>query len=280
MLNKLAILAALAVAPDQEMGAARPSRTEVAPDRPVAATYNGFEGQTNVVAPRMTDPGIDVDGRLDDPAWSEAALLTGFSQYDPSEGIPGTQNTEVLLLISQDAIYFGVRAFDDNPGRVRATLGERDTFYRTDDYIQFILDTFDDQRQAYSIVVNPLGVQQDGLWIEGRVGRFGRNFGPPIDWNPDFVWDFRGAGRGLGVRGRGQDPVQEHPLPRGRRTGVGTSGLPQDPAAGIRRVVGAGYQGRGEQADPFGFAKRAARPRTRDVPGAEPGAHRDAPGDL
>ena len=85
-----------------------------------------------------------------------------------------------------------MRAFDDDPGGVRATLGERDTFQRTDDYIQFLLDTFNDQRQAYSIVVNPLGVQQDGLWIEGRVGRYGRRHGPPIDWNPDFVWESEG----------------------------------------------------------------------------------------
>ena len=159
---------------------------------PAAAVYNGMEGQTDVAAPRVANPRINLDGRLDDPAWAEAALLTGFSQFDPSEGIAATQKTEVLLLVAQDAIYFGVRAFDDNPGGIRATLGERDTFYRTDDYIQFVLDTFNDQRQAYSIVANPLGVQQDGLWIEGRVGRFGRNFGPPIDWNPDFVWDSQG----------------------------------------------------------------------------------------
>ena len=168
------------------------------PDRPTpggtpaAVVYSGLEGQLDVTAPRAADPEIDIDGRLDDPGWSEAALLTGFSQFDPTEGIPATQATEVLLLVSEDAIYFGVRAFDDNPDGVRATMGERDTFYRTEDYILFVLDTFNDQRQAYSIVTNPLGVQQDGLWIEGRVGRFGRNFGPPIDWNPDFVWDSEG----------------------------------------------------------------------------------------
>lgn len=181
----------IALAMQQEALAARPERPAPG-NTPAAVIYSGLEGQLDVVAPRTTDPGIDIDGRLDDAAWSEAALLTGFSQFDPSEGIAATQDTEVLLLLSEDAVYFGVRAFDDNPGRVRATLGERDTFYRTDDYIQFVLDTFNDQRQAYSIVVNPLGVQQDGLWIEGRVGRFGRNFGPPIDWNPDFVWDSEG----------------------------------------------------------------------------------------
>ncbi len=191
MLSELAAAAVLAFG-TQTAVAADPPSVGPEPDAPAAAVYNGFDGQTDIVAPRFDDPGIAIDGRLDDPAWSEAALLTGFSQYDPSEGIPATQDTEVLLLISEDAIYFGVRAFDDDPGRIRATLGERDTFYRTDDYIQFVLDTFNDRRQAYSIVVNPLGVQQDGLWIEGRVGRFGRNFGPPIDWNPDFVWDSEG----------------------------------------------------------------------------------------
>ncbi|MXV97084.1 MAG: carbohydrate binding family 9 domain-containing protein, partial [Gemmatimonadetes bacterium] len=191
MIAELALLAPLALSVPQDVLSDRPARP-IPGDRAAAAVYNGMDGQLDVVPPRLASPGIDIDGRLDDPAWSEAALLTGFSQFDPSEGIPGTQETEVLLLISEDAVYFGVRAFDDNPGGIRATLGERDTFYRTDDYIQFVLDTFNDQRQAYSIVVNPYGVQQDGLWIEGRVGRFGRNFGPPIDWNPDFVWDSEG----------------------------------------------------------------------------------------
>ena len=191
MIAELALLAPLTLSVPQDVLSERPARPNPE-DHPAAAVYNGMEGQLDVVPPRVADPDIAIDGRLDEPAWSEAALLTGFSQFDPSEGIAGTQATEVLLLISEDAVHFGVRAFDDNPGGIRATLGERDTFYRTDDYIQFVLDTFNDQRQAYSIVVNPLGVQQDGLWIEGRVGRFGRNFGPPIDWNPDFVWDSEG----------------------------------------------------------------------------------------
>ena len=191
MIAELALLAPITLLAPQETLAEAGAGADSG-DRPVAAVYSGLEGQLDVTAPRLASPEINVDGRLDDAAWAEAALLTGFSQFDPTEGIAGTQETEVLLLMSEDAIYFGVRAFDDNPGGIRATMGERDTFYRSEDYIQFVLDTFNDQRQAYSIVVNPLGVQQDGLWIEGRVGRFGRNFGPPIDWNPDFVWDSEG----------------------------------------------------------------------------------------
>ncbi|MCY4400391.1 MAG: DUF5916 domain-containing protein [Gemmatimonadetes bacterium] len=192
MIAKLALLAATAAPSPQDAGLVRSPAAAPDPEPRAAVTYHGMDGQLDVEAPRLADPDIRVDGRLDEAAWSEAALLTGFSQFDPTEGIPATQRTEVLLLVSDDAILFGVRAFDDDPGGVRATLGERDTFQRSDDYIQFLIDTFNDQRQAYAIVVNPLGVQQDGLWIEGRVGRYGRRFGPPIDWNPDFVWESEG----------------------------------------------------------------------------------------
>ena len=192
LIAKLALLAATAAPSPQDADLVRSPAAAPDPEPRAAVTYHGMDGQLDVEAPRLADPDIRVDGRLDEAAWSEAALLTGFSQFDPTEGIPATQRTEVLLLVSDDAILFGVRAFDDDPGGVRATLGERDTFQRSDDYIQFLIDTFNDQRQAYAIVVNPLGVQQDGLWIEGRVGRYGRRFGPPIDWNPDFVWESEG----------------------------------------------------------------------------------------
>ncbi|MDH3224285.1 MAG: carbohydrate binding family 9 domain-containing protein [Gemmatimonadota bacterium] len=169
------------------------SAATTGPVRPTAATYDGASGTIDIESPWVAEPAISVDGVLDEPAWENAALLTGFTQFEPSESIPATQRTEVLLLVSNDAILFGIRAFDAQRGGVRATVGERDKFGESDDYVQLVLDTFKDSRQAYVIMVNPFGVQQDGLWVEGRVGRFGtRGQGPPIDWNPDFVWESEG----------------------------------------------------------------------------------------
>ena len=135
----------------------------------------------------MSDPDIAVDGRLDDAAWENAAILTGFTQYDPVEGSPASERTEVRMLVSGEAIYFAIRA-DDASGGIRATLTERDGYRRSDDYVRVILDTFNDQRRAYVFMVNPLGVQADGLWVEGG----GRGFGDPIDWAPDFLWQSSG----------------------------------------------------------------------------------------
>ena len=156
---------------------------------PVAATadvYDGSARQLDVVAPVVHEPEIRVDGRLDDSAWEGAALLTGFTQYEPVEGRPGSEHTSVRMLITEDALYFGIRA-DDRSGGVRATMTERDGYRRSDDYVRVILDTFDDQRRAYVFMVNPLGIQGDGLWVEG-----GGGWGEPIDWSPDFLWQSHG----------------------------------------------------------------------------------------
>lgn len=157
---------------------------------PSGKAYDGAAGDLVVATPRVESAEIHVDGRLDDPSWQQAAVLESFTQYDPVEGVPASQKTEVLVLVDGGAIYFGVRAYDDAaPTGIRATMAERDEFDRSDDYIRFILDTFNDQRRAYVFSVNPFGVQQDGIWNEGSGGR---HMGPPVDDNPDFLWESAG----------------------------------------------------------------------------------------
>ena len=159
---------------------------------PTGVEYDGSVGQLEVPNPTVANAEIRIDGVLDDAAWESAPVLTGFTQFDPVEGVPATQRTEARVLLTDDAVYFSVKAYDDVDGGVRATLGDRDSFARSDDYVRFIVDTFNDRRRGYVIMVNPLGVQQDGLWVVGGGGRRERRWGPPIDWNPDFVWDSDG----------------------------------------------------------------------------------------
>jgi hypothetical protein len=177
------------VPPDgSEVPPAAASGPHAAASGPHAAgmSYDGSARQLDIEAPRIMDPRIAIDGRLDDAAWADAAVLTGFTQFDPIEGAPASERTEVRVIVAADAVYFSVRALDSSGG-VRATLTDRDGYGRSDDYVRFILDTFNDQRRAYVFMVNPLGVQGDGLWVEGRGGR-----GGPIDWSPDFLWESAG----------------------------------------------------------------------------------------
>ena len=157
-----------------------------------AVVYDGSAGQLEVPGPMLGEAAITIDGEIDEDAWANAPVLTGFTQFDPVEGVPATQRTEARVLLTDHAIYFAVTAWDDVKDGVRATLGDRDSFARSDDYVRFIIDTFNDHRRGYVIMVNPLGVQQDGLWVVGGGGDRRRRWGPPIDWNPDFVWDSSG----------------------------------------------------------------------------------------
>jgi hypothetical protein len=156
------------------------------PPPAAAASHDGSARELDVVNPWAASADIRVDGRLDDADWTDAPVLHGFTQYEPVEGIPASQPTRVRVLVTEEAIYFGVEALDE-PGGIRATLARRDGFRRTDDYVRIVLDTYHDQRRAFVFQVNPLGVQADGLWAEGQRGR-----GDPIDWSPDFLWESAG----------------------------------------------------------------------------------------
>lgn len=159
---------------------------------PDTLTFSGRTLQLEVALPRIENPGIRIDGRLDEEEWQDAAVLREFSQYDPVEGIPSIEDTEVRILYSGDAIYFGIRAYDAEPELILARLGERDRSVFGDDWVRIILDTFDDQRQGYVFYVNPLGIQTDGLWIEGIRRREGRPSSVSIDFSPDFIWESDG----------------------------------------------------------------------------------------
>src|SRR3954447_21482510 len=121
--------------------------------------YNGRNGQLDVHIPQL-EGDVAIDGKLTEPVWLEAAVLTGFSQFSPVDGVPSADSTEVLVWYSPTAIHFGIRAFEPH-GAARATLADRDSI-DADDNVQILLGTFNDGRQATVFSVNPLGVQSDG----------------------------------------------------------------------------------------------------------------------
>lgn len=148
-----------------------------APTRPTAAI------------PRI-DAAIVVDGVLDEPAWKSAALLDGFHQYQPVDGQPALEKTEVLVWYAPDALMVGIKAFVANASTLRATLADRDKI-ENDDRIVLYLDTFNDRRRAFMFGVNPLGVQLDGVRAEGAASAT-HIYGGSIDYSPDFFYESKG----------------------------------------------------------------------------------------
>ena len=106
-----------------------------------------------------------IDGKLDDEAWQHAAVFKDFYQWRPSDTAPASAKTESFIGYDSRFIYFAFHAYDD-PTKVRATVAKRDAIL-DDDAVGILLDTFNDQRRAYELLFNPLGVQQDGILTEG-----------------------------------------------------------------------------------------------------------------
>ena len=157
---------------------------------PAAQEYSGREGELDVRLPRIESPSIDVDARLDEPEWASAAVLTGFTQYTPIEGARASEETEVRVFYSPEAIYFGFHVYDSEPEDILAHLLERDRS-QSDDWVRIMLDTFNDQRQAYTFFISPFGIQSDGMWLES-IEPLGGPTGPKVDFNPDFIFQSDG----------------------------------------------------------------------------------------
>ena len=123
------------------------------------------EKSNPVVIPKFDKPPV-IDGKLDEEVWQQAAVLKDFYQIQPGDNTPPSKPTEVLLGFDPKFLYIAFKATDE-PDKVRATIAKRDNIFQ-DDYVGFMLDTFNDKRKAFEVFFNPLGIQGDGIITEGR----------------------------------------------------------------------------------------------------------------
>jgi len=105
---------------------------------------------------------IVIDGHVDEPAWADALRLELDYEVSPGENVPPPVRTDLLVAYDDSNVYFAFKAYDPDPARIRARYSDRDKAW-SDDWVGVVLDTFNDQRRAYELLCNPLGVQMDAL---------------------------------------------------------------------------------------------------------------------
>ncbi len=108
-----------------------------------------------------------IDGVLDDSAWEEAPKIAGFKTWLPDYGKEMGDGTVVWYAYDEENLYFAFRAYDREPGRIKASVASRDSI-RPDDWICINLDSFNDQQALYGLYVNPLGIQMDSRYAAGQ----------------------------------------------------------------------------------------------------------------
>lgn len=109
---------------------------------------------------------IRLDGVLDDEAWADAVVATGFTEIEPTFGAAAPVRTLVRMTYDQDNLYLAFDARGDG-SPVRANLSQRDHL-GNDDWVGVFLDPFGTGDWAYFIGATPLGVQFDARWQNGN----------------------------------------------------------------------------------------------------------------
>jgi hypothetical protein len=129
-------------------------------------------------AVRAVTPPV-LDGRLDDEVWQRAPVATDFLQRSPRPGEAATERTEARVAFDHSAIYIAVRAYDSAPDSIASQLARRDAVGIFSDWIDVIIDSYQDRRTAYRFSVNPHGVKKDVFHFnDGQ---------EDLSW--DAVWD-------------------------------------------------------------------------------------------
>jgi len=112
-------------------------------------------------AVRISTP-IVLDGILDEAAWEEAEVITGFIQSMPDAGAPATEQTVVRVVYDDKRLYVGALMLDSEPQGIIHQFLEQDFETHDDDVFAVTLDTFLDRRDSFMFLINPNGAVKDG----------------------------------------------------------------------------------------------------------------------
>ena len=141
----------------------------------------GLWANEAVEIPLIDTPPV-IDGKLDDPVWADAVRFERFITFKPDYGKEPTEKTVIYVCSDRENFYFAARCFEKDASKIMGTVTRRDNIFG-EDFMAFNIDTFYDLQSSYAFVVNPLGIQGDGMAdADGN-----------LDGSQDMVWYSKGT---------------------------------------------------------------------------------------
>lgn len=161
--------------------AARPDGGDGLPAKPRAGAVSLVSHPERILIPRLaTAPKLS--DFLATPERSSVVSkmlrIGNFTERYPDDGARPANGTVAYLGYTHEYFFAAFVCRDRTPKLVRAHMLARDGL-GDDDSLQVMLDTFHDQRRAFSFQSNALGIQADALYTE-QTG---------YDFSFDTVWD-------------------------------------------------------------------------------------------
>ena len=115
-----------------------------------------------------------LDGKVSDPAWSDAQSISNFLEYEPKPGAESRFKTDVRIVHDDKYLYVMARMYDPAPDSIISLLSRRDVRTQSEQ-LKLVIDSYHDRRTAYQFITNPAGVKRD--------------FYVSNDNNEDATWD-------------------------------------------------------------------------------------------
>jgi hypothetical protein len=121
-----------------------------------------------------------IDGELTDEVWQKGDWAGNFIQRSPYEGETPQQKTQFKILYDEKYLYVAIKAYDSEPDKVVCRKSRRDNI--EGDYVTVNIDSYYDQRSAFTFIVSAAGVKGDEAISEN---------GDVRDKNWDPVWQVK-----------------------------------------------------------------------------------------
>jgi hypothetical protein len=140
------------------------------------------------VSAERVSKGPEIDGKLDDVAWQNVEEAQNFVMFKPGNGDPepAERRTTVKTVYDDQAIYFGVYLYDDQPDLIPKQFGPRDDVGQVD-LFQVSLNPNNDGQNDTDFVVMSTGVQADSKTNASRFGNSSSSF-TRKDYSWSAVW--------------------------------------------------------------------------------------------
>ena len=143
-----------------------------------------------------------IDGVLDDEAWATGLKFDGFKTFKPDYHKDASQKTEAWIAYDTENFYFAFRCYDSEPSKIKGAVCKRDNIFQ-DDVAFIIIDPFNDRQSGFSFIVNPRGIQGDGMVnVQGN-----------LELSFDAVWYSAGKIDDLGWTAEGRIPLKSLRFP-------------------------------------------------------------------
>jgi len=172
------VVGVLGVAPAH--GQAPDSLSGPPPPVAPASASRDESGRATLRAHRVRSE-MRIDGRLDEAVYEQVRPIGDFVQFEPVNGAPATEQTEVWILFDDDALYVSGKAWDRSPERWVLNEMRRDIpNVSANESVGFSIDTFNDKRNGFLFEVNALGG-----FLDAQVTN--ESFPPNQNWNAVFL---------------------------------------------------------------------------------------------